>query len=154
MFCLPDHVLPPAAEVCIGHLSPECFSNLMEVNLGSSKVLMLKNNAVPNAAVPVPITGLTSPQQPLLLVSNIEVSIKYVCNIHRLSLSGYAVSHVTWLLVSDPQPPSLMFQPSRLCKRARNEVSADDSSYQLDVTNHELYKVKDLVHKTASVSII
>lgn len=36
-----------------GHFSPECFSNLTEVNIGSNKVLMLKSNAVPNVAVPM-----------------------------------------------------------------------------------------------------
>lgn len=58
MLRLSDRDLPPRAGVC--HFSPECFSNLMEVNMGSCEVLMLKSKAVPSAAALVPTAGPTS----------------------------------------------------------------------------------------------
>lgn len=85
-----------------------------------------------------------------LVKVDMQLTVESFLCTQLLSPDLLAVSHVMWLLAYDPQ----MFQHSRLCKRARYEVSTDDSSYHLDVTDHELYKVKDLVHKTASVSII
>lgn len=44
--------LPARAGVCNRHFSRDCFSNLMEVDMGFTEVLMLKSKAVPNFAVP------------------------------------------------------------------------------------------------------
>ncbi|XP_030007114.1 uncharacterized protein LOC115431015 isoform X2 [Sphaeramia orbicularis] len=49
---LPNHELPPRAGVCNQHFSQDCFSNFMEVEMGFSKVLILKASAVPNTAQP------------------------------------------------------------------------------------------------------
>ncbi|KAM9844813.1 uncharacterized protein ACBR49_011589 [Aulostomus maculatus] len=50
---LPDRELPLRAGVCNSHFSRDCFSNLMEVDMGFTKVLMLKGDAVPNVSLPV-----------------------------------------------------------------------------------------------------
>ncbi|XP_034554460.1 uncharacterized protein LOC117823130 [Notolabrus celidotus] len=61
-----DHAPVPRAGVCNRHFSRDCFSNLMEVDMGFTKVTKLKHDAVPDVALPVPTTGQKSRQQRLL----------------------------------------------------------------------------------------
>ncbi|XP_051988103.1 coiled-coil domain-containing protein 43 isoform X1 [Xyrauchen texanus] len=50
---LEDREFPPrAVGVCKLHFTRDCFSNAMEVEMGFSKQLALKSDAVPNAAPP------------------------------------------------------------------------------------------------------
>lgn len=86
MLHLSDRDLPPRAGVC--HFSPECFSNLKEVNMGSNEVLMLKSKAVnrfhPGADSRTDISCGCCQQ-----LSNIgkykKESIKYFWNSHHIA---------------------------------------------------------------------
>lgn len=64
---LEDREFPPrAVGVCKLHFTRDCFSNAMEVEMGFSKQLALKSDAVPNAAPP----AWTPPPQRRLEVSD------------------------------------------------------------------------------------
>ncbi|KAM4628331.1 uncharacterized protein ACJ7VT_003122 isoform 1-T1 [Polymixia lowei] len=47
-----DHELPQRAGICNLHFGRDCFSNLMEVDMGCANLLLLKSDAVPNSALP------------------------------------------------------------------------------------------------------
>lgn len=68
---LPNRNIPSRAGVCNRHFSRDCFSNIMEVDMGFTKVLLLKSNAVPNVAVPEDLL----PAPPVALQVSVHVCI-------------------------------------------------------------------------------
>ncbi|XP_044078592.1 uncharacterized protein LOC122888330 isoform X2 [Siniperca chuatsi] len=135
---LPDRDLPPRAGVCNRHFSRDCFSNLMEVDMGFTKVLMLKRNAVPNVALPVTTKGPPLHLKPKLTreigCQTEPVSTKHAAG--QANMKPNRRSKGTFVAVPEPLAnPEVPRESSTPVKRTKCEVSTDDSSYKLDVTD-------------------
>ncbi len=72
---LSDCDRPPKAGVC-AVIFHDCFSDKIEVDIGFSKVLLLKSNAVPNIAVPPPTTGPPPQQLHLLPATQLHSEVR------------------------------------------------------------------------------
>ncbi|XP_041649696.1 uncharacterized protein LOC121513793 [Cheilinus undulatus] len=163
---LSNRELPPRAGLCNRHFSRDCFSNLIEVDMGFTKVAKLKPNAVPNVALPVQTTGRRT-VQPLRPLAPLKIQPKRttemgsqterVLNKHafvqadvkpyRRSKAIQAhtptrdVSCGTRTFTAVPEALASAEGPRyTLVRRTTCELSTEDSNHQLDGANTMNYK--------------
>ncbi|XP_027141232.1 uncharacterized protein LOC113747104 [Larimichthys crocea] len=158
---LPDRDLPPRAGVCNRHFSRDCFSNLMEVEMGFTKVSVLKSHAVPEVARPEhflpanlvpgglelrpkPTREIGCQTEPVLTkhaAGQADIKPLRRSKAVQARAPNRSVSCDTGSLVAVPEILKVSSTP---VKRTRSEVSPDESSP--GVTDHTMKGTRSTDH--------